>query len=318
MTLLLPNPISAARSNRLLTALLAAALAALLCGLFVHANGYVWLAAAAAILGIGLAWPWVVIRATTARLRFDSERGREGEPASATLDVRCRLPWKPIGLRLDGDAALAGEVEVGRRALDWTPKRFGPVGKGLVLSFSRPFGLWTATKQIELSREMLIWPATHKAGPVPDCEGRDSGEHAGRRVGTGGEFCGVRDFRAGDRLRLVHWAQSAKHERLVVRETLADATPQVCVGLSLNTKNHPDADAFDAAVRHAASMVEGWTRSGSTVVLAVDDRRISCPPNAKPRIALDALALLSANDLTNEAAMPANVDVWARDERRPT
>ncbi|MEM6314367.1 MAG: hypothetical protein AAF743_09785, partial [Planctomycetota bacterium] len=198
MTLAVPNSIGDAAStqnasSRLLLALLAAAGAALLCGLFVHANGYVWLAAISAIIGIGLAWPWVVMRASWVTLRFDEERGREGQPATATLDLRCRLPWKPKGLRLDGDPALAGDVEAGEHTLRWTPTRFGPVGSGrLELRFSRPFGLWVARKPVAMPKEMLIWPATHKVGPVPECDGHDTGTHAGRRVGTGGEFCGVR------------------------------------------------------------------------------------------------------------------------------
>ncbi len=300
--------------RRPLLAVLAAAGGALLCGLFVHANGYVWLAAAGMVLLLGVAWPWVTVRATTATLTFDADRGREGVPATATLAVRCRLPWSPIGLQLDG--TFGGEVTGGYNALRWTPARFGPMAAP-TLACSYPFGLMVARRRVEMPRGMTVWPATHKVGPVPDCDGDASGVHAGRRVGTGGEFCGVRDFRPGDRLRLVHWAQSAKHDRLVVRETLADATPRVRVGLTLTTRAHADAAAFDEAVRNAASMVEGWTRAGSVVELVLGDRRIGCPPNTTPRAALDALATLNFDDLPETAPAPA-ADVTARAERRAT
>jgi uncharacterized protein (DUF58 family) len=150
---------------------------------------------------------------------------------------------------------------------------------------------------------------------VPDVGGESTGIHAGRRVGVGGEMCGVRDFRPGDRLRLMHWAQSAKHNRLIVRETLADATPTVKIGLKLARQDHADAEAFDQAIRHAASMVEGWTKAGSTVELVLGDRRIGCPPNAVPRAAVDALAVLKWEELPESASVAGGVDVWAHDLR---
>jgi uncharacterized protein (DUF58 family) len=288
-----------------------AAVVALACGLFVHANAYVWLAAAAVVLIVGIAWPWLVMRTTTARLDFVAIRGREGQRAEATLIVQSRLPWTLRRLRLEGGPALAGEVTTGTHALRWTPTRFGPV-EAPTLTCDRPFGLWKARRRVTMPREMLVWPATQKVGPVPDCEGEASGIHAGRRVGVGGEFCGVRDFRPGDRLRLVHWAQTARQDRLVVRETLADATPRVRVGLRLGRDCYDDADAFDETVRDAASKLEGWTRAGSVVEVVLDDRRIACPPNATPRLALDALARLTFHDLPETPTGLPAVDVVAK------
>jgi uncharacterized protein (DUF58 family) len=297
--------------NRLPLALVAAAVVSLVCGVFVHANGYVWLAATLVVLLVGAVWPWVVVRTSSATLHFASERGREGEPAAAMLDVRSRLPWKLSGLRLQGDVSMERDVAVGGNDVRWTPTRFGPVAGQLVLTCDRPFGLWTARRSIEVPRPMIVWPRTHKVGPVPDVVGDALGTHAGRRVGSGSEFCGVREFRAGDRLRLVHWPQSARHDRLVVRETLADATPKVRVGLVLGRDAHADAAAFDEAVRDAASKVEGWTRAGSVVELVLPERRVACPPNAVPRAALDALAQLRFEDLPGKSTGLAGVDVLA-------
>ena len=297
--------------RRPVLAVLAAAGAALLCGLFVHANGYVWLAAAGVVLLLGVAWPWVTLRATLATLSFDAGRGREGRPATARLVVSSRLPWRPVGLRVEGLGG--GDVVAGETVLRWTPTRFGPVTPPTLVC-SYPFGLRTARRAIEVSRGMTVWPATRAVGPVPDHAGDAGGTHAGRRVGVGGEFCGVRDFRPGDRLRQVHWAQSARHDRLVVRETLDDAVPRVRVGVTLAKAGHADAAAFDDAVRDAASKVEGWTRAGSTVELVLGDRRIGCPPNATPRAALDALAGLAYEGLPDAAPAAGGVDVAARAE----
>lgn len=295
---------------RLPIALVAAAVVALVCGIFVHANGYVWLAATLVVLVVGAVWPWVALKTASATVTFAAERGREGDTADARLHVRSRLPWKSIGFRLDGEADLAREVSVGTNDVRWTPSRFGPVGDRLTLTCDRPFGLWTARRSVDVPRSMLVWPRTHKVGQVPDCAGPSDGTHGGRRVGIGGEFCGVRDFRAGDRLRLVHWAQTARQDRLMVRETLADATPKVRVGLLLGQDSHVDSAAFDRAVRDAASKVEGWTRAGSVVELVLAERRIACPPNAVPRMALDVLAALRYDDLP-QVAERVSVDVLA-------
>ncbi len=303
--------------RRLLLILIGAAIAALVCGLFVHPNGLVWLVALTLVLAIGVAWPWVSVRSLSARLEFDRDRGREGQAVTATLTLRTRLPWPSVGLRLEGDAGIsAGAVEfVARRSgeaihLELHPTRFGELpAYPMSITCGVPFGLWRAGREITIVRSALVWPKTTPAGPVPEVEGGAIGVHAGRRVGTGGEPCGVRNFRDGDRLRQVHWAQSAKHDRLVVRETLSDTTPCVRVGLVTSRCSYAGAADFDAAVRRAASLVEGWTRSGSVVELVIDQFRLRCPPNALPRAALDRLSRLRFENLSETAPPPTGTDV---------
>src|SRR5882757_5722125 len=52
-------------------ALLLVAGVALLCGLFLSPHALVLFAGLAAVLAVGVVWPWVTLRGATARLTFD-------------------------------------------------------------------------------------------------------------------------------------------------------------------------------------------------------------------------------------------------------
>src|SRR5437588_65846 len=59
--------------------LLLAAVASLLCGLFLHPQGFVLLGAVLAVVALGLAWPWLSLRALDGSLAFERAQIQEGE-----------------------------------------------------------------------------------------------------------------------------------------------------------------------------------------------------------------------------------------------
>ena len=81
---------------------------------------------------------------------------------------------------------------------------------------------------------------------------------------------GVRPFRAGDWLRHVHWAQTAKHDRLIVRERQATGRRSVELVIDVDREAHPDAvetDSLEEVIR----------------VARLDQPPVSCAPRERLR-----------------------------------
>ena len=59
--------------------------AATLCGLFLHPQGFVLALGLAAVLIVGVVWPWLSVRFLAGSLSFEKNRTREGEPTGVVL-----------------------------------------------------------------------------------------------------------------------------------------------------------------------------------------------------------------------------------------
>jgi uncharacterized protein (DUF58 family) len=81
---------------------------------------------------------------------------------------------------------------------------------------------------------------------------------------------GVRPYRRGDSPRRVHWAHSAKHDRLIVCELQSHSRPVVLVVLDADPAVHTPGDngSREWAIRVAASLAKGWLEAGAQVGLA--------------------------------------------------
>src|SRR5207248_5521256 len=75
--------------------------------------------ALAAVLAVGIVWPWVSMRGVRCELSFAQHRVREGEAVQAVLRVQNRFPFPTWGLVLDrgltshdGDSGCVGLARV--------------------------------------------------------------------------------------------------------------------------------------------------------------------------------------------------------------
>jgi uncharacterized protein (DUF58 family) len=296
------------------------AVAAVLCGFYVHFHAHVLLAAVLIALGVGTVWPWVSTRGLRATLSFDRTRVREGVPVRVRLDVRNWLPVGARGVRVRGLTEVSLAVVPGWRQtrFEWD---FVPACRGeypLVpprLTSGFPFGLWEAGRPVTAKCSLLVWPAVFAVSGVPEAASNSrsrEGVVPQNRTGPCGDVLGVRPYRRGDPRRRIHWAQTARHDRLIVCERQAMSSPRCQVVLDADPHVHrglAPSGSREWAVRVAASVVEALLRQGVSVE-AVWNGRVY-PADAGPghlRRLLDSLARLPATTccgLTDLLRLPA-------------
>lgn len=103
-----------------------------------------------------------------------------------------------------------------------------------------------------------------------------------RTLDNEGEFYGVREWRAGDSRRLIHWRTVARTNRLAVRQFQPTQREDLTLALDgwlPETPTPADVEALEDAVRFAATILAELSREGGTrvsVILAgrtLEDRR---------------------------------------------
>ncbi|GIW98539.1 MAG: membrane protein [Pirellulaceae bacterium] len=223
------------------------AAAAALTAVFLEPQVWLIFGALVAVMLVGVAWPWVAMRGTSAEIAFDCRRCREGERVQVRLSLHNRWPWPLWGMAVENGFFLE-PTETGERPVaalarvpGWSRSEyvfeFRPDARGVYprsvpeLTTGFPFGIWRAAKRISVQRELLVWPRTTPLTSIPSLGG-DIADLIGMlldRPGYEGDVIGVRPFREGDRLRSIHWAQTARREALVVTERQAAARRLVVV-----------------------------------------------------------------------------------------
>jgi uncharacterized protein (DUF58 family) len=156
-------------------------------------------------------------------------------------------------------------------------------------------------------RQVAIRPRRTRgyAGPVP-----------ARLGGSGVDFFGVREYRAGDPRRWINWRASARHSRALFsnefeQERIAD------VGLILDARRRSDVrvgqDAlFEYAVRATASLAERFLIDGNRVGLLVYGRVLDWTFPGYGKIQRERILRALAR------AQPGDSQVFERFENLPT
>jgi uncharacterized protein (DUF58 family) len=138
--------------------------------------------------------------------------------------------------------------------------------QGVRLGQSEPLGLMRRLARIELAENLLVLPRTWRVAPpsLPGTRRLQSGGVAfAGRVGDAEEFVGLREYRAGDSPRRIHWKAWARTGRPVIKEYQDEFF--VRHALILDTFTGSDDRAFETAVSVAASHVVS-PRSGEALL----------------------------------------------------
>jgi uncharacterized protein (DUF58 family) len=169
--------------------------------------------------------------------------------------------------------------------------RFEPTRRGSVtftsfrVSTRFPFGLFLKSLVVEARQDALVFPEIEPAR-VPAAIPADAsfGEPYAAGLGPGAEVSGVRDFGAGDSARRIDWRTSLRSGSLVVRDTERDRNRELEV--RLRTRGSRPGDAFERAVRRAASAVVSALEQGVVVALRTDEVRICAATGGRQRLRL--------------------------------
>ncbi|MFM7058336.1 MAG: DUF58 domain-containing protein [Planctomycetota bacterium] len=272
-------------------------------GLFV--NPVVLLLTAVLVLlgSLAAVLPWLTMRGLECVVSLDQSRGRVGESLGVRLRIRNRRIWPAWGVSICGGFPTAREdlgaserlatgvalARIPGRADVEYMWRITPVSHGSYpLSVPRletgfPFGIFRSSREVRVEGRTIVWPATVSLSGLPDAPleaGRDE-LMSDRVAGETGDLLGTRLFRAGDSLRRVHWAQTARQQQLVVTERQSSAGSVVRVQVDSSADSYPNEQGigqcrggtWELVIRTAASICESLHQQHGRVELLLGAKR---------------------------------------------
>jgi uncharacterized protein (DUF58 family) len=184
---------------------------------------------------------------------------------------------------------------------------------GVRITTRFPFGLFVKAGRPALTDEVLVFPRVRPI-PVGALRRRGDAEDApAHRRGRGNDLYNLRDYRAGDDPRFIHWRSSAKTESLVVRELEAETSHDA--RLVLVGRGVPGSEALEAALSEAASIAVALVRAGAGIELVSPHLSVG-PGHGRPHLrrVLTALALYDPDAPPVGSAPPDDPD-YARPSR---
>jgi uncharacterized protein (DUF58 family) len=176
--------------------------------------------------------------------------------------------------------------------------RFGPVK----LSTRYPLGLIVATMRLQSHGELLVCPQmgrlSNRWEQWIDSERSGTQRTSPKRGLTEADYYGMREWRAGDSQRWIHWRTSARLNELAVRQFEDQHTADVAIVLDLWLPPDATDGAFgnaEVAVSVAATAVVDLCRRGNnTLTIGVHAAEVEiCSAPATPAFAQDVLEKLA-------------------------
>jgi uncharacterized protein (DUF58 family) len=270
--------------------------------------------------------PWFTMRGLECCVSVEQSRGRVGESLGIRLRIRNRRIWPAWGVALTGGFPKAvGEDRAGSGgsvglALAKIPARsemefvwrLKPGTHGSYpadipqLETGFPFGIFRARRPVNVAGRAIVWPATVMLSGLPDAPTAGGQEESlsDRAAGESGDLLGTRLFRAGDSLRRVHWAQTARQQQLVVSERQSQGGSLVRVLVDSRRESYCGADAgagsqalWDLVIRTAASVCESVHQQHGRVELVLCGQRYETGESVQGfRQLMDALSTAQPRD----------------------
>lgn len=278
----------------------------IVCGVVVQRQAFLVGQGAGIVLLLGLLLPRIAIWGVSARGSFSARRAMEGDIVELRLALRHRFWWAVRGLWLSvlsnaDDARAVAAIPRGverRQEFLVSFNRRGRIGSTeLRLWTNQPLGIARATRSVPVEFPIVIWP---KPASIPFAIAGGEFESAigsSARFGSGGvgDFSGLRTFREGDRLRRVHWAQTARRDQLIVCEMQSFTFPQATICLDLDARVHVGGgtdSTLEWSIRIAAGLVKKILENGGRVSLVFGDQCVRSQDRRDGfAYVMDALAL---------------------------
>ena len=238
-----------------------------------------WLFVIAALLlgavAAGLVLPGRMVRRLEVQRHAPAEV-HQGEEVLVELGVTNRGRGMRLGLVASDPFLSPVRVAVpslgpGERAEIATRRRAsrrGPQGDASIeLRSSAPFGVADRRRRVpDVSEtQTLVLPAVFPIGPLPFVRSAATQAHAIHtlpRRGQGPDYLGIREYRAGDSMRHVHWPSTARTGTVMVREFEEEQTRRLAIVLDASADAGEDWTPLDRACAAAASVALAATAQG--------------------------------------------------------
>lgn len=173
------------------------------------------------------------------------------------------------GARASGPVLYLPRLEPGgERLVTWEtalPRRGRQRLPGLRIATRFPFGLFVKRGPVLLDAEVLVYPAVHPISPARLRQLGGVEAAAVSRRGRGHDLYSLREYRAGDDPRLIHWRSSARAGAVMVREQEEDTA--LDTRLVLTGTGTRDARRLEIGLSEAASLAVHFLRTGAGVEL---------------------------------------------------
>lgn len=206
------------------------------------------------VVALAAVLPWFALRRVSVAVEAP-RAGTVGRTAELTIDVRSGPSPQPLKLLpLGFDGPWVGVVAPTKGRLPLVPMKRGVFTSVLLdVRSAAPLGLvwWRRRILVELPRPFEVGPRARQV-PLPALRAReDEGADDGRASSTTADAVRtIREYVAGDPIKLVHWPATARAGELMVKELEAPVAPALCIAVDLR-------GAAPAAVEEAASHAAG-------------------------------------------------------------
>jgi len=135
-----------------------------------------------------------------------------------------------------------------------------------------PFGFLRKGLAGEAACDVLVWPAPveYRRFPVAAWRRLQPGESVARS-GQNGDLLTLRNYRAGDSHRQIHWKASARLRKLVVRQFSIDSEEAFTLWFRTTARVWENAGQFELLCGFAATLAEDLFKQGKLDAVAVDE-----------------------------------------------
>ena len=263
-------------------------------------SGAGWLYVVAAVIGavvaISALAPWWNVRGIETT-RHAPILVTAGEPFECSLEVKNtgRLARHLLEVE-DHFAGGTGREVVVRADRDQPeivrytiiPRRGIYTGGDVIVESGAPFGLFYKRRGARVASEIVVHPRTFEVAGLPpsavvDAERADKTESTTLHRGHGGEFWGIREYRAGDPARLIAWKRSARGlpaGKLAIVELAQETHPPLVLALNLDPR--APREAREMIVSMGASLLLYGLREGREVRADAGPQRSLFPEEVTP------------------------------------
>jgi uncharacterized protein (DUF58 family) len=255
----------------------------------------------AAVAGIAL--PAGMVRGVEVT-RHGAERAFQGDAVRVELTITNRSRGMRASLVVRDPFVADAEVFVSHLApgervelvTERVAARRGPQGAEAVeLRSDAPFAVAERRRRIEAAGAATILPRVEALGDLTFVDLAPTAEramHPWPRRGGGPEYLGIREYRAGDSMRHVHWPSTARHGTVMVRELEAESTRRLAIVVDASADEGAEWTPLDAACSAAASVALAAAARGQGVRLVAGPHE---PTSVREEELLERLATLRAD-----------------------